>query len=175
MVTPGPSSKINNIQLEALTTSHADGLFISPVIGPKKTGDFHSDLIMRSYEILIENSIYPEGSVVLGSFSTYSRYCGPRETVFTMLCRKNMGCSHFIIGRDHAGVGSFYSTEENQNFFESLGDLGIKSILFEEIGYSPEIDEFVKDNNASEIIKISGTEVRESLRSQKELPYWFMR
>ena len=174
--TRNPAHRVHEyIQLEALTTSHADGLFISPVIGPKKTGDFHSDLIMRSYEILIENSIYPEGSVVLGSFSTYSRYCGPRETVFTMLCRKNMGCSHFIIGRDHAGVGSFYSPEENQKFLESLGDLGIKSILFEEIGYSPEIDEFVKGNNASEIIKISGTEVRESLRSQKELPYWFMR
>ena len=130
---------------------------------------------MRSYQVLIDKGIYPEGKVVLGSFSTYPRYCGPREAVFTMLCRKNMGCSHFIIGPDHAGVGSFYSPEENQKLFESLGDIGIKPIFFDEIGYSPMTDEFVEANNDKEIIKISDTEVRETLRSGQKLPEWFLR
>ena len=71
-----------------MENEHVDGLFISPVIGPKKTGDFLPDPILRSYQILIDNGIYPEGKVVLGSFSSFPRYCGQRETIFTMLCRK---------------------------------------------------------------------------------------
>jgi len=163
------------IQLTALTNSHADGLFISPVIGPKKVEDFQSDLILRSYEIMINKGVYPERKVVLGSFSTYPRYCGPRETVFTMLCRKNMGCSHFIIGRDHAGVGTFYKLEDNYKLLENLGDIGIKPILFEEIGYSPIKKEFSKVGESKEILKISGTDAREALRNNRELPDWFMR
>ena len=94
----------------------------------------------------------PEGKIVLGSFSTYSRHCGPRETIFSMLCRKNMGCSHYIICREHSEVESLYSHEENYRFLESQGDLGIKPIFFEEIGYSPTKKEFVKANNFQEII-----------------------
>lgn len=163
------------IQLSALKDTYADGLYISPVIGAKKAGDFHIDMTMRSYETLIEKGIYPKDKVVLGGFPTYSRYCGPRETVFTMLCRKNMGCSHFIVGRDHAGVGNFYSSDDNHRLLVSLGDLGIKPILFEEIGYSLDLKKFVKDDNTKAMIKISGTEVRESLRNHKELPEFFMR
>ena len=174
--TRNPAHRVHEyIQLSALNSSHADGLFISPVIGTKKSGDFQTDSIMRSYETLIANGIYPEGKVVLGGFSTYSRYCGPREMVFTMLCRKNMGCSHFIIGRDHAGVHDFYNPEENSRFLDSLGDLGIQPIIFEEIGYSTMQKKFLKNNNSKDIVKISGTDVRETLRNRQKLPDWFMR
>ena len=68
---------------------------------------------MRSYQTMLEFGCYPKGKVVLGGFATYSRYAGPKEAVFTALCRKNMGCSHFIIGRDHTGVGDFYPADGN--------------------------------------------------------------
>ncbi|HET9590039.1 MAG TPA: pyruvate kinase, partial [Anaerolineales bacterium] len=93
------------IQIQALEQTGADGIYINPVIGPKKQGDFLAEPIMLSYQTLLEFGCYPKGRVVLGSFFTYSRYAGPREAVFTALCRKNMGCSHFIVGRDHTGVG----------------------------------------------------------------------
>ena len=163
------------IQLSALETSFADGLYISPVIGQKKSGDFLPEMILQSYQILIELGIYPEGKVVLGSFFTYSRYSGPRETVFTMLCRKNMGCSHFIVGRDHAGVMNYYEPQENRRFIESLGDLGIKPIFFEEIGYSSVSKKFVQQENNMDIKNISGTEIRDSIRYGKKIPNWFMR
>ena len=85
------------IQLRALDMVHADGLYISPVIGPKKSGDFLSGPILQSYQVLLESGVYPPGKVVLGAFSTYSRYCGPREAVFTAICRKNMGCDYFVV------------------------------------------------------------------------------
>jgi pyruvate kinase len=174
--TRNPAHRIHEyLQLTSLTNVHADGLYISPVIGPKKIGDFQPEMIMRSYEVLINNGIYPEGKVVLGGFSTYSRYSGPREAIFTMLCRKNMGCSHFIIGRDHTGVDNFYSANANYDYLEQLGDIGIKPILFDEIGYSPVSKGFVEVKDKKEIIKISGTKVREALREGKELPEWFMR
>jgi ATP sulfurylase len=102
------------IQLQALERTGADGIYINPVSGPKKRGDFLAEPIMLSYQTLLEFGCYPKGKVVLGSFFTYSRYAGPREAVFTALCRKNMGCSHFIIGRDHTGVGNFYSRDANR-------------------------------------------------------------
>ena len=115
--TRNPAHRVHEyIQQSALKDYFADGLYISPIIGPRKSGDFLPNIVMDSYQMLIEKGIYPENKVVLGSFYTYPRYCGPRETVFTMLCRKNMGCSHFIIGRDHTGVGNFYGSEENEKF-----------------------------------------------------------
>ena len=107
--------------------TNADGLFIQPVIGPKKAGDFLSDVILESYDILIEN--YMKGAL-LASFSTYSRYSGPREAVFTALCRKNYGCTHFIIGRDHTGVGNFYKGIKNNELFNRVGDIGIEIVYF---------------------------------------------
>ena len=111
---------------------------------------------------------------MLGSFFTYSRYAGPREAVFTALCRKNMGCSHFIIGRDHTGVGNFYSRDANRELFESLGDIGVKPEFFDTVGYNPETNKYEVDRGQS-LKMISGTEVRETLRADMHLPDWFMR
>jgi pyruvate kinase len=163
-----------SIQLQALERTGADGLYINPVIGPKKKGDFLPDPILLSYQTLLEFGCYPKGKVVLGSFLTYPRYAGPREAIFTALCRKNMGCSHFIVGRDHAGVGDFYSADDTQQLFDSLGDLDIKPVFFETIGYNDKTGQYEADQGQP-LKHISGTEVRETLRAQKHLPDWIMR
>jgi len=162
------------IQIQALERTGADGLYINPGIGPKKKGDFLPDLILSSYQTLLEFGCYPKGKVVLGSFFTYSRYAGPREAVFTALCRKNMGCSHFIIGRDHTGVGNFYAADANQRMFDSLGDLGVVPVFFDAIGYNPATRRYEVDRDQA-LPMISGTEVRETLRAGRHLPDWFMR
>ncbi len=161
------------LQKEALKRTGADGLFISPVIGPKKQHDFMPGPILESYRLLLANGHYPAGSVVLGSFSTYSRYSGPREAVFTALCRKNMGCSHFIIGRDHTGVGDYYAPDANRQMFDALGDIGITPVFFDTVGYDPEKQSYVEGISSAE--NISGTEVRERFRNGERIPSWFMR
>jgi pyruvate kinase len=162
------------IQLEALERTGADGIYINPVIGPKKRGDFLAEPIMLSYQTLLEFGCYPKSKVVLGSFFTYSRYAGPREAVFTALCRKNMGCSHFIVGRDHTGVGNFYSRDANQKLFDSLGDIGVKPVFFEAVGYNSQTSQYEVDQGQP-LTMISGGQVRETLRADKHLPDWFMR
>lgn len=162
------------IQLAALERTGADGLYINPVIGPKKPGDFLADPIMDSYRAVIDAGCYPEGKVVLGSFSTYSRYAGPREAVFTALCRRNMGCSHFIIGRDHTGVGDFYGAGANMKLFDKMGDMGIEPVFFDPVGYNPTTGNYDSAAGA-DILSISGTQARETLKAGKPLPEWFMR
>jgi len=163
-----------SIQYRALERTGADGIYINPVAGPKKRGDFLPEPILLSYQTLLEFGCYPKGKVVLGSFFTYSRYAGPREAVFTALCRKNMGCSHFIIGRDHAGVGNFYPRDANRKIFESLGDIGIEPVFFETVGFNNETGKYEVDHGQP-LKMLSGTEVRETLRSGRHLPDWFMR
>lgn len=162
------------IQLQALERTGADGIYINPVTGPKKPGDFLPEPILLSYQTLLEYGCYPKGKVVLGSFYTYSRYAGPREAVFTALCRKNMGCSHFIVGRDHTGVGDFYPRHANRELFEAIGDIGVKPVFFEAVGYNSQTGQYEVDRGQP-LLTISGTRVRESLRADKHLPDWFMR
>lgn len=163
------------IQLAALERIGADGLYINPVTGPKKTNDFRAEHVLASYQRVLENGVYPPGQVLLGAFNTYSRYAGPREAVFTALCRKNMGCSHFVIGRDHTGVGDFYPTEANRRMFDSLGDLGISPVYFDAVGYNEKTATYEEAATADGLTSISGTEVRDLLRAQENLPSWFMR
>ncbi len=162
------------IQIQALERTGADGIYINPVIGPKKAGDFLPEAILLSYQVLLEFGCYPKGKVVLGSFLTYPRYAGPREAVFTALCRKNMGCSHFIVGRDHTGVSDFYPPYANRAIFESLGDIGVKPVFFDPVGYNPQTGAHEIDRGQP-LKPISGTGVRESLRASQRLPDWYMR
>tara|TARA_Y100001970_G_scaffold2704_1_gene3190 strand:+ start:42171 stop:44345 length:2175 start_codon:yes stop_codon:yes gene_type:complete len=155
------------IQKNALSKISADALFISPVVGIKKQGDFKSEIIIKCYNKLINSSLYDPFKVIIGAFNTYSRYCGPREAVFTAICRKNYGCSHFIIGRDHTGVGDFYNSKDSKDIFNNL-DIGISVIPFDEIIYdSNENYYFELDNsiNKSKIKKISATLLRESIQN----------
>jgi ATP sulfurylase len=112
---------------------------------------------------------------VLGSFSTFSRYSGPREAVFTALCRKNMGCSHFIVGRDHTGVGDFYPPDAVRKRFDALPELGITPVFFDAIGYDAETGTYRSSAEATRIQSISGTQVRDALQKGEQLPEWFMR
>lgn len=163
------------IQLQALERTGADGLYINPIGRPEKPGDFLPEAIMLSYQTLLEFGYYPKGRVVLGSFFTYSRYAGPREAVFTALCRKNMGCSHFIVGRDHTGVGDFYPKDASRWIFDAVGgDIGIEPVFFDTVGHNPETGEYEVDRGQP-LQRISGTQVRESLREGSYLPDWFMR
>ena len=174
--TRNPAHKVHEyMQLKALEDSEADGLLINPVIGEKKSGDFSTDVILESYQIMIANKIYPQNSVLLSGFNTYSRYSGPREAVFTAICRKNLGCSHFIIGRDHTGVKNFYKENENKKFFNQLENIGIELIFFDQIGFDTQRKEFTKQTSRKEIKHISGTKIREAFNKKKRLPNWYMR
>jgi ATP sulfurylase len=163
------------IQLKALERVGADGLFIHPALGRKKAGDFSAKAILTAYSSHIQ--CLPPGRAVLSGFFSDSWYAGPREAVFTALCRKNFGCSHFIVGRDHTGVGNFYKPDAAQKLFDKLGDIGISPIFFDAVGYSSKARGYREAPNgaAADLRKISGTQVRELLTSGKRPPEWVMR
>jgi len=163
------------VQLAALERSHADGLLVNPVIGNTKRGDFLPQLILAGYQTMLDYGLYPPGKVVLASFITYPRFAGPREAVFTALCRKNMGCSHFIVGRDHTGVGGFYGANDSKALFYELGDIGIEPIFFDTIGYDEKGERYVDLSACKTATPISGTEIRQALSEGEALPNWMMR
>ena len=154
---------------EAMQRSNADGLLIQPVVGPKKKGDFEAEAILGAYDILIE-STFP--GALISTFATYSRYSGPREAVFTALCRKNYGCTHFIVGRDHTGVGEYYNNISNSDLFNQLGDIGIEIVFFDKVGYSKSLKMVTEKNEKTkddEFESISGTQVRNALSNGKPI------
>jgi pyruvate kinase len=168
------------IQLSGLKRGQCDGIFLHPVIGKKKTGDYNSEFIIKSYEIM-QKKFYPENTTVFGAFSTYSRYGGIKEAIFTALCRKNYGCSHFIVGRDHTGVGQKNNNSEEIKIAELFVKLGIEIIKFETVFYSKKNnkhqEEGLNGNNEDQSDKlfISGTEARNLFNNYKSPPEWFMR
>lgn len=167
------------IQINAMKKENCDGLFVHPVVGKKKKGDFNAEYIIKAYEIMRKN-FYPKNRVLFGTFSTYSRYAGPREALFTALCRKNFGCSHFIIGRDHTGVGNFYHPKASHLIFDRFPDLGIIPIRFNKVFYSKKLNKHVHEtdypnHNEKEKDHISGTQVRQIFENGKTPPDWFMR
>ncbi|HEY4519580.1 MAG TPA: sulfate adenylyltransferase [Candidatus Paceibacterota bacterium] len=165
------------IQIEALKKSYADGLFIHPVVGKKKTGDFYPTPIVRAYDIMMKK-FYPKNTAIFGTFATYSRYAGPREALFTALCRQNFGCSHIIVGRDHTGVGVFYEPDASQAIFDRYPDIGITPIRFKDVYYFKQHNthfEQKEDSREHEQEHISGTEIRKMFLEGKTPPEWFMR
>ncbi len=109
----------------------ADGLFINPVLGRKKPGDFRDEVILRAYEVAVEK-YYVKESTVLAVIEYEMRYAGPREAIHHAIMRKNLGCTHFVVGRDHAGVGSHYGPYDAQEIFKQYPDLGITPVPFRE-------------------------------------------
>jgi pyruvate kinase len=168
------------IQLQAMENENCDGLLVQPVVGKKKRGDFKPEYIIRCYEKMIER-FYPKEKVIFAAFSTFSRYAGPREALFTALCRKNFGCSHFVVGRDHTGVGDFYDPHASHRIFDSFPDLGIRIVKFNEIFYSRKSDKYVQENGhipddeSDRLRLISGSQARTMFSSGEKPPDWFMR
>lgn len=168
------------MQLKAMEDQHCDGLLVHPVVGKKKPGDFKPEYIIRGYEKMIE-SVYPKEKVVFSVFPTFSRYAGPREAVFTALCRQNYGCSHFVIGRDHTGVGDFYDPYASQRIFDEFPDIGIQIVPFKEVFYSKSLGEYVQGSGESDseeadkLDLISGSQARAMFLGGESPPDWFMR
>ena len=152
------------VQKTALT--FVDGLFINPVIGRKKRGDFRDEVILEAYKTLI-NRFYPRGSVVMSIVRYAMRYAGPREAIHHAVMRKNFGATHFIVGRDHAGVGNYYGRYEAQEIFSEFPDLGITPLFFREFFYCRGCggmsNEKICPHDRELRIYISGTRIRESL------------
>jgi len=107
--------------LTKIVLETADGIFIHPIVGKLKEGDIPAEIRMRCYKVLIEN-YYPKDKVLLKVYPMEMRYAGPKEAILHAIIRQNYGCSHIVIGRDHAGVGDFYGPFEAQEIFDSLSD-----------------------------------------------------
>ncbi len=166
------------IQKQALNKVQADALFISPVVGPKKATDFSAKAILTTYEIMLKNDNYSPFPALIAGFNTYSRYSGPREAVFTALCRKNFGCSHFVIGRDHTGVGDYYPPNASQEIFGKLGHgLGIIPIMFDVAYFCKDCNQATDccSHSKDKRLKLSGTQVRNHLLSNEEVPEYLLR
>jgi sulfate adenylyltransferase len=152
------------VQKSALT--FADGLFVNPVIGRKKKGDFKDEVILASYDELIRHYYLRERAVMV-ILQMEMRYAGPREAVFHAIIRKNFGCTHIIIGRDHAGVGNYYPPYAAQDIFEEFPDLGIVPLFFRSFYFCKKCNSVVNEkicpHSSPEHINFSGTKIREML------------
>jgi sulfate adenylyltransferase len=155
-----------------------DGLFINPLLGRKKKGDFKDEVILDAYKALIKN-YYPMERVIFGVLQTEMRYAGPREAIHHAIMRKNFGCTHFIVGRDHAGIGDYYSPYAAQEAFAEFPDLGITPILFPSFYYCSRclsiVNARICPHGSEYHMQFSGTKIRQSIVNGEKVPSDFVR
>ena len=168
--------------IHRLALEQVDGLLIQPIIGKKKEGDFTSSTVIKTYKHLI-NNYYPKNKVILSGLSTSMRYAGPREALFHAIIRRNFGCTHFIVGRDHAGVEQFYKEYEAQELCLKMEKkLGIKILPFKGPYFCKKCDTIVTENSCPHksekktcTLEISGTKIRAMLKGEKKIDTKFLR
>ena len=155
-----------------------DGLFISPLIGKKKCGDFKDEIILAAYNLLMEN-YYPKDRAMFATVHTEMRYAGPREAIHHSIMRKNFGCSHFIVGRDHAGVDDYYRPFAAHDIFKEYPDLDIEPVFFPSFYYCKKCLSYANDRICPHDRKfkeeLKGTNMRRMISSGVTPPMHLMR
>lgn len=155
-----------------------DGLFVNPLIGRKKSGDFKDEVIIKAYETLIDH-YYLKESVMFVTLHTEMRYAGPKEAILHAIMRKNFGCSHFIVGRDHAGVGNYYHPFAAQEIFKDYPDLEIRPVFFPAFFYCKicmgTVSEKSCPHDAQHRLELSGTKLRQMVTDGERPPELLMR